>query len=180
MKQLKSYFTTVILVIISTMVLGQDVEPNIKLEKSIYNAHIGLFFISISNESRLIGQMSLKSELIFFPHFNSFGILPALSLEPRYYYSRKRRAVRNKDIRNNAGSYFALKTTYFQGDWLFNKDMTSPEGVVFTPLYGYKMNFTSQSKFSCESMVGINLQLPDSEEIIKNKLYYTITISYQL
>ncbi len=190
MKKSKLYLI-VLFICISNIVIGQEFKKkDIQLEKSMYNVHIGLINTSVSNESRLIGQLSLKSELIFhagyiyskFFNLNAFGLLPSINIEPRYYYNRQRRLSLNKDLHNNAGNFIGLRVEYIQGEALFSNYLNQHESISIVPVYGLKRNFTDRSRFSYEFAVGVGLKHRFIKKYRRNRgtIHLNIGIGYRL
>ena len=143
-------------------------QEDISVEKSIWGANFGLLGAHIYNESRLTNSIALRSEIgldmgawysKYWDGYTSKGfiIVPALSLEPRYYYNLKKRDSKSKRIDNNSGNFLALKINYHHPDIFVSSDksITNTYGdISFTPMWGLRRHF-GKSNFNYEVGGGI-------------------------
>lgn len=90
------------------------------VEKSVFGIQTGFLGFWAHNETKLSNTIALRSELgldaaIFSDNFvgnTSFIMVPALTLEPRWYYNLNKRVSKNRRIDGNSGNFLAIKTTY--------------------------------------------------------------------
>lgn len=119
------------------------------LEKSIFGAETGFLGFWANNETRLISNLSLKSELGLDAGF--FGgasdtkigtvLVPVITLEPRYYYNIEKRARNNKTTSNNSANFIALNLKY-QPDLFVvsNSDVDAITNISIIPKWGIRRN----------------------------------------
>ncbi|WP_417871599.1 hypothetical protein, partial [Winogradskyella sp.] len=156
MKQL--FFGLALLLFINTT-NAQDAS----VEKSTYGIQTGFLGIWAHNESKLSNSIALRSELgldagIYSENFvgsRSFIMVPALTLEPRWYYNLNKRVSKQRRIDGNSGNFISIKTTY-------HPDMvigSLPEYTVFIsditiiPTWGIRRNVGKH--FTYETGIGI-------------------------
>lgn len=109
--------TLILMLLFGGKVLSQQKAT---LEKSIFGIQTGFLGFWVNNESRLLSNLSLKSELgldagLFGGNSNEkIGsvVVPVFTLEPRYYYNIHKRAVNNKVTANNSADFIALNLKY--------------------------------------------------------------------
>ncbi|WP_264536675.1 hypothetical protein [Flavobacterium sp. N1736] len=115
--KLSKIITLLFLLSFGTKSISQNKET---LEKSIFVVETGFLGFWVNNETRLISNLSLKSELGLDAGF--FGgasdskigtvLVPIFALEPRYYYNIGKRARNNKTTSNNSANFIALNLKY--------------------------------------------------------------------
>ncbi len=96
--------------------LAQDAS----VEKSTFGLQTGILGIWAHNETKLSNSIALRSELgldagLFSENFEDgsfFLFIPAISLEPRWYYNLKKRVRKSRRIDGNSGNFISIKTTY--------------------------------------------------------------------
>ncbi|RUT70085.1 hypothetical protein D0817_12955 [Flavobacterium cupreum] len=109
--------TLILMLLFGGRVFSQQKET---VEKSIFGIQTGFLGFWVNNESRLLSNLSLKSELgldagLFGGNSNDkIGsvAVPVLTLEPRYYYNIQKRAVTSKVTANNSANFIALNLKY--------------------------------------------------------------------
>lgn len=136
-----------------------------KLEQSFTSLEVGLFGISLSNESRLSQGFTLKSSFnlgLAFWKNNSTNevkpsLVPVLTIMPKYYYNLNRRMARNKRIKYNSANYFALEFNY-RPSWFvisnIDGNLRMEENFSIIPKYGFRRNINN-SKFNYELNFGL-------------------------
>jgi chromosomal replication initiation ATPase DnaA len=119
------------------------------LEKSIYGAETGFLGFWINNETRLVSNLSLKSELGLDAGF--FGgasdtkignvLVPVITLEPRYYYNIEKRARNNRTTSNNSANFIALNLKY-QPDLFVvsNSNVDAIANISIVPKWSIRRN----------------------------------------
>lgn len=136
-------------------------ESNV--EKSVFGVQTGFFGIWAHNESKLSNSIALRSELgldaaIFSESFvgtQSFIMVPAITLEPRWYYNLKRRVDKGKRIDGNSGNFVSLKTTYHPDLVIgsLGDNTVFISDISFIPTYGIRRNIGEH--FNYEAGLGI-------------------------
>ncbi|MBL4887346.1 MAG: hypothetical protein JKZ03_02610 [Flavobacteriaceae bacterium] len=83
-------------------------------------------------------------------------------MEPRWYYSFKRRTRKGRTIKGNSGGFLALKTQYFP-DWFVisnESNISIIESFGFIPKIGYRKvwenNLSFEGGFGIGRAVSIN------------------------
>jgi len=150
----------VLILIISTFQLtAQDAS----VEKSTFGIQTGFLGIWAHNESKLSESIALRSELgldaaIFGDNFvgsRSFIMVPAITLEPRWYYNLNRRASKNKRTDGNSGNFISIKTTYHPDVVIGSLDnnVTFISDFSIIPTWGIRRNVGKH--FIYETGIGI-------------------------
>ncbi len=117
---MKKMILTVLCCGMTFMSFAQDAS----VEKSIFGVQTGFLGIWGYHEAKLSNQFALRTEIgldgaIFLSSnrdTNGFALVPAITLEPRWYFNLDRRLTRGKRIDGNSGTFFSIKTTYHP-DW---------------------------------------------------------------
>lgn len=126
------------------------------VEKSISGVQTGFLGTWYFHEKKLSNSLALRGEIGFgfdFSHFtvfatnlnsSTFGIAPVIAIEPRWYYNLNRRTSKLKDISNNSGNFFSLKTTYYP-DWFIitipkHSSAKVSRQISIIPTWGIKRN----------------------------------------
>jgi len=98
----------------------QTQTPMASVEKSVFGIQTGFLGIWVHNETKLSNSIALRTEIgleagIFdganYPKTGYF-LVPAITLEPRWYYNLNKRVKKSRNISGNSGNFIALKTTY--------------------------------------------------------------------
>ncbi|MDO6736827.1 MULTISPECIES: hypothetical protein [Wenyingzhuangia] len=86
-----------------------------KVEKNIYGGQIGVYGIWAYNETQLIHNTVLRTEIGTDIGFgkNFFIANPSITIEPKWYYNIKKRQIKGKDIKNNSANFISLQTKYY-------------------------------------------------------------------
>ncbi|WP_299229156.1 hypothetical protein [uncultured Psychroserpens sp.] len=136
---------------------------DVSVEKSTYGIQTGFLGIWAHNESKLSNQFVLRSELgldtgIFgsdVNDINGFLLVPAITLEPRWYYNLNKRQNKSKRIDGNSGNFISIKTTYHP-DWfvISNEDnINFISDISIIPTWGIRRNVGNH--FNYETGFGI-------------------------
>ena len=138
-------------------------SQNASVEKSTFGIQTGFLGIWAHNESKLSNQFALRSELgldtgIFgsdVNDINGFLLVPAITVEPRWYYNLNKRENKSKRIDGNSGNFISLKTTYHP-DWFVisnenNLNLISDISII--PTWGIRRNIGNH--FNYETGIGI-------------------------
>jgi hypothetical protein len=142
---------------LSTIFLGlllvlsfKSQAQDISVEKSTYGIQTGFLGIWVHNESRLTNRIALRSEFGLDAVISSnsfvgtrvFIMVPAITLEPRWYYNLGRRVSKSKRIDGNTGNFISLKITYHPdivvGNLPPNGNLISDVSII--PTYGVRRN----------------------------------------
>lgn len=133
------------------------------VEKSTFGIQTGFLGIWAHNESKLSNAIALRSELgldaaIFGENFvgsQSFIMVPAITLDPRWYYNLNKRVTKKRRIDGNSGNFVSIKTTYhpdlvlgsLPANTVFISDIT------IIPTWGIRRNVGKH--FTYETGIGI-------------------------
>lgn len=137
-------------------------QSNTTVEKSIWNAQTGILGLYVYNEYRLADKFALRSEIGLDGGFSTngddtkWGLLPAINLEPRYYYNIAKRAAKGRNTSGNASNFVTVLVKY-SPDWFIisNKENVISENLIgIVPKWGIRRNI-GQSKFNYEAGIGI-------------------------
>ncbi|WP_116789860.1 hypothetical protein [Flavobacterium psychrotrophum] len=138
-------------------------ESTALVEKSIFNVQPGFLGVYINNESRLGNKWALRTEAGLDAAFSAngntsdvWGLMPAINLEPRYYYNISKRAAKGKRTSKNSAN-FATVSLRYSPDWfiLSNKDHIITENTVYIiPKWGIRRTI-GNSGFNYEAGIGI-------------------------
>ncbi|WP_370391393.1 hypothetical protein [uncultured Winogradskyella sp.] len=123
---------------------------DISVEKSTFGIQTGFLGVWVHNESRLTNRIALRSEFGLDAAISSnsfvgtrvFIMVPAITLEPRWYYNLGRRVSKSKRIDGNTGNFISLKITYHPdivvGNLPANANLISDVSII--PTYGVRRN----------------------------------------
>jgi hypothetical protein len=145
--------------------LGKAQNPLV--EKSVFGLQTGFLGIYFQNESRLINNVSLRSEIgldsqiwggSFFGK-NGFAMVPVLTLEPRFYYNLKKRVSKSQIIDNNSGNFFSLVTSYHPDLFVLSNydDMALIPDITIIPTWGIRRHIGNH--FNYEAGLGFGRQI---------------------
>lgn len=120
------------------------------VEKSTYGIQTGFLGIWVHNESKLSNQFALRSELgldtgIFGSDINDVDgllLVPAITVEPRWYYNLNKRENKSKRIDGNSGNFISIKTTYHP-DWFVISNVDNINfisDISIIPTWGIRRN----------------------------------------
>ncbi|WP_422107934.1 hypothetical protein [Winogradskyella sp.] len=152
-----------ILVLILFVSTFKSTSQDASVEKSVFGIQTGFLGIWIHNESKLSDAIALRSELgldaaIFSDNFvgnSSFIMVPALTLEPRWYYNLNKRAAKKRRIDGNSGNFISIKTTYHPdvviGSLADNVTFISDISII--PTWGIRRNIGKY--FNYETGIGV-------------------------
>ncbi|WP_179008207.1 hypothetical protein [Winogradskyella forsetii] len=133
------------------------------VEKSIFGVQTGFLGIWAHNEAKLSNSIVLRSELgldagIFSKNLEDgsfFLFIPAITLEPRWYYNLNKRVRKSRRIDDNSGNFIAIKTTYHPdlviGSVQDNFNFISDFSII--PTWGIRRNIGKH--FNYETGIGI-------------------------
>lgn len=116
---------TLILCGLTTIMLSQDAS----VEKSTFGIQTGFFGFWVHNETKLSNLFALRSEIGLdtgeygnnIDGVKGFILIPAITLEPRWYYNLNKRQNKSKRTDGNSGNFISIKTTYHP-DWFVISD----------------------------------------------------------
>ena len=108
-----------LLALVFTLSVFKIAAQDASVEKSTFGIQTGFLGVWAHNESKLSNSIALRSELgldaaIFEGNFVSkkgFIMVPALTLEPRWYYNLNKRVSKNRRIDGNSGNFLSIKWT---------------------------------------------------------------------
>ena len=133
------------------------------VEKSVFGIQTGFLGFWGHNESKLTNSIVLRSELgfdagIFSNNFEDeslFILVPAITIEPRWYYNLNKRVSKSRRIDGNSGNFISIKTTYHPdlviGSIDDNHNFISDISII--PTWGIRRNVGNH--FTYETGIGL-------------------------
>ncbi|MGJ8550280.1 hypothetical protein [Winogradskyella wichelsiae] len=133
------------------------------VEKSVFGIQTGFLGFWGHNESKLSNSIVLRSELgfdagIFSNNFEDgslFILVPAITIEPRWYYNLNKRVSKSRRIDGNSGNFISIKTTYHPdlviGSLDDNHNFISDISII--PTWGIRRNVGNH--FTYETGIGL-------------------------
>ncbi|SDH24134.1 hypothetical protein SAMN04489796_10210 [Winogradskyella thalassocola] len=133
------------------------------VEKSVYGIQTGLLGTWAHNESKLTNAIALRSELgldvgIYSNSFvgsRGFLLVPAITLEPRWYYNLNKRVSKSRRVDGNSGNFLSIKTTYHP-DIVVNSiddNLNFISDISIIPTWGIRRNVGKH--FTYETGIGL-------------------------
>ncbi|WP_172916556.1 hypothetical protein [Capnocytophaga canis] len=147
------------------MVLGLNAvyAQHVSVEKDLVGIQAGLLGVNIYNEHRLSDAITLRSDASLHGGFwtgdiydkTGFLLAPAISIEPKWYYGLNRRVKKGKNISNNSGNYFSLRTEFSPNWFVISNDSNVSNdynAISVIPVFGIRRSFSRN--FNYEFNVG--------------------------
>lgn len=133
------------------------------VENSTFGIQTGFLGIWVHNEYKLTNQIALRSEVgldagIYGSDVygkSGFFMVPAITLEPRWYYNLEKRVHKSRRIDGNSGNFLAIKTTIHPDIVLFdsNDNINFVPDISIIPTWGIRRNMGRH--FTYEAGIGI-------------------------
>ena len=136
------------------------------VEKSIFGVQTGFLGIWVHNESKLSNQFALRTEVgldagIFISdnsNLSGLSLIPAITVEPRWYYNLDKRQAKLRRTDGNSGNFFSIKTTYHP-DWfvISSKDKSTYKfisDISIIPTWGIRRNIGKHFNYEAGAGVG--------------------------
>ena len=108
-----------LIIITIVFILGNSYAQEASVEKSIFGIQTGFLGIWAHNETKLANSIALRSELGFDAAIfagssdaTDFALFPTITIEPRYYYSLKKRFEKGKNTTNNSANFITMRISY--------------------------------------------------------------------
>jgi hypothetical protein len=136
-----------------------DSVNTFSVEKSIFSIQLGYFGGWINHEIRLSNKFSLRTEFgtdvrrkwSIDPKWTELEQQASIILEPKFYYNLKKRSLKNKDIVDNAGNYFSIRTAIP----VYKSHDDVQYASYFSPFWGMRRNLGKS--FNFELNLGYNI-----------------------
>ena len=155
-----------LIVLICLANFGKSQNQEGSVEKSTFGIQLGFLGIWAHNEAKLSNRIALRSEVGFnsqlFGSYRSdktgFSMTPVFTLEPRWYYSLKKRSSKGKRISGNHGGFVSLKTS-FTPDWFVisnYEDLRVINQLFIIPKWGIRKNIGNH--FTFEGGIGFGFR----------------------
>jgi len=160
-------------------------SQDISVENSTFGIQTGFLGIWVHNEYKLTNQIALRSEVGLDASIygnkayrkSGFFMVPAITLEPRWYYNLEKRASKSRRIDGNSGNFIAIKTTVHPNIVLFdsNDDIYFTPDISIVPTWGIRRNVGNH--FTYETGIGVgyihffnkkDIIIPEEPDIIIN------------
>jgi hypothetical protein len=133
-----------------------------KVEDQIWGISVGISPIILYNETTLSDQVTLRSELNVgfgwtsgnaYTGGSEWAFIPAIVVEPRYYYNLEKRFNKGKITHNNSGNYLSLGLGYQPGLAIGTENTYAHPALSFIPKFGVKRSIGKH--FSYETNFGL-------------------------
>ncbi|MDF9797722.1 hypothetical protein OKW21_002985 [Catalinimonas alkaloidigena] len=167
----------------SHMMLAQSGSES--LERHLTSVDIGFLGAWINHERQLGEQLIINANLgfegVLYGGGGEFNYLfvPAISVEPRFYYNFNRRVSKGKRTINNSAEYLTISTTFYPD--LFDisnenepRSVSLNEGVSFIPKWGTRRALGEHFKFDFSVGYGISVYEGD----IDGRLGLDLSVGY--
>lgn len=137
-------------------------QSNTTVEQSVWNVQTGILGVFANNEYRLADKLALRTEVgldlgvAANLYETKWGLIPAVNVEPRYYYNIAKRAARGRNTAGNASNFVTVLVKY-NPDWFLissSNNIVTENQIAFIPKWGLRRNL-GQSKFNYEAGIGI-------------------------
>ncbi len=145
-------------------------DKSASVEKSTFGIQTGILGIWVHNESKLSNSITLRSELGLDAGFSVndnfvgddiFALIPAITLEPRWYYNLNKRVSKSRRIDGNSGNFIALKISYHPDVIVYSNQNTDNinfiSDISIIPTWGIRRNIGKH--FNYETGIGIGYVL---------------------
>ena len=169
---------------------AQENETKPSVENSLWGATIGLVEGKLQYETKLTRLTTLRIEagvdVFTYTHTSfdgnrikektEFFIAPTLAVEPMFYYNLDRRERLGKNISNNTGNYFSLRSFFaFAENEIYNpnNDYFISNAFVIAPKYGIKRSFAQN--FFYEFGFGLGWQHNTGDIKDRNEVFVDIS-----
>ncbi|WP_299100629.1 hypothetical protein [uncultured Winogradskyella sp.] len=156
--------TYLILFLFSVSILNVTAQ-DASVEKSTFGIQTGILGIWAHNESKLTNTIALRSELGFDvgafserlgedPEF-LFILIPAITVEPRWYYNLNKRESKSLRTDGNSGNFISIKTTYHVDKVIGSvpNHLNYISDITIVPTWGIRRNIGKH--FNYETGIGI-------------------------
>ena len=160
------------------------------VEKSTFGIQTGFLGIWAHNESKLSNSIALRSELgldaaIYSNSFvgkSGFVLVPALTLEPRWYYNLNKRVSKSRRIDGNSGNFISIKTTYHPDTFFGGKDenINFISDISIIPTWGIRRNLGKHFTYETGIGVGYIHYLEDVQSITFDESDVTINLHLRI
>lgn len=154
---MKKYLLLVLLSIAIYKVSHTQETPGV--EKQIYGVQAGILGAWAHGEFKAAELVSVRVEAGYNFGFGIYGTnfsywaIPALSVEPRYYYTFNKRNEKGKNTENNSGSYLSLNSSYHSARGVItNSTSAYNPALTFIPQIGFRQ---CKKHFSFEIAGGV-------------------------
>ncbi len=161
---MKSIFLVLVFFAATLSSTAQDKSASV--EKSTFGIQTGILGIWVHNESKLSNSITLRSELGLDAGFSVndnfvgddiFALIPAITLEPRWYYNLNKRVSKSRRIDGNSGNFIALKISYHPDVIVYSNQNTDNinfiSDISIIPTWGIRRNIGKH--FNYETGIGI-------------------------
>lgn len=149
---------------ITLLVVSHAKAQDISVEQSTFGVQTGFLGVWIHNEYRVSNTIALRGEIgldtgIYgsdVANINGFFLVPAITIEPRWYYNLKKRVKKSKRIDGNSGNFIAIKTT-LHPDWFIisnENNINLIPDISIIPTWGIRRNIGSHFNYEVGFGIG--------------------------
>jgi len=157
-------------------------------DESINSVQIGLLGVWWNNESKLSLNWSLRTEVGYeSPYFANqnqyFVFLPAVSLEPRWYYNSKKRISNSNNTFHNSGNFISMSVRYYPKILAYSptgeNDTHGGSFLIFS--WGTRRNINYRWNVELVSGIGVDpiTKIPTNVNGNEFILHFTLRIGYK-
>ncbi|NRD19699.1 hypothetical protein HNV08_06535 [Winogradskyella eckloniae] len=170
----------IIIALICTTSFLMSSAQNTSVEKSIYGIQTGLLGVWAHNELKLTNAIALRSEIgfdagAFSESFNEdteflFVLIPALTIEPRWYYNLNKRESKSYRTDGNSGNFIAIKTTYHI-DMVIGSvpnHLNFISDISIVPTWGIRRNLGQHFNYEAGLGIGYGHLFEEENVYVKN------------
>jgi hypothetical protein len=161
----------------SLSILAQDQTASV--EKSTFGIQTGFLGAWVHNESKLTNAIALRSELgldagLYSNNFigtRGFILVPAITLEPRWYYNLNKRVSKSRRIDGNSGNFIAIKTTYHPDAIIgsYDNNLNFISDISIVPTWGIRRNVGKHFTYETGFGIGYIHYIEESNVILQDK-----------
>jgi len=173
-------------IIVINLSNAQENEAKPSVENNLWGANIGIVEGKLHYETKLTRLSTIRFEAgvdllsYTYTHFDGYTLKektesllsPSITVAPLFYYNLDRRERLGKNISENTGNYFYLKSSFmFNESELYNSNNNRKvsNSFIITPKYGFKRSFAEQ--FFYELGIGIGWQHNTGDTKDKNEVF---------
>jgi len=164
---MKKYLFIICISTISLISFAQQQQAS--LTESTMGLQIGTFGIWIYNEAKISNSLALRADLGIDAYLATVNsdilkpyIIPAVSLEPRWYYNLKRRVRKGRRIDSNSGDFVSLIAKINPNVFVFPKNIEPPHMFSIIPSWGIRRAIGRNFNFETSLGAGYRLSFSPS------------------
>lgn len=169
--------------------LGTMQAQNTSVEKNIFGVQVGFLGGNAYNEHRLSDVFALRSQLSLHGGIwagtmyekTGFLLIPAASLETKWYYNLNRRAKKGKNFKNNGANYLSFRAEYLPNWFVISNyaNLSNDSNVILLmPTFGIRRNFGRNFNYEFNVGYGYSQTLGQKPNISQDAFMLSFKIGY--